>query len=75
MSYPADAAESGPARSHPDDQRCVGESACRRIPRIAILSYDEFRMAMEASRSQLLVQQYNQSDSPKPKSKTSWWRR
>jgi serine/threonine protein kinase len=39
------------------------------------LSYDEFRMAMEASRSQLLIQQYNQPDSPKPKSKTSWWRR
>jgi serine/threonine protein kinase len=39
------------------------------------LSYDEFRMAMEASRSQLLIQQYAQSDQPKPKSKTSWWRR
>jgi serine/threonine protein kinase len=39
------------------------------------LSYDEFRMAMESSRSQLLIQQYSQSDQPKPKSKTSWWRR
>jgi len=39
------------------------------------LSYDEFRMAMETSRSQLLIQQYNQPDSPRPKSKTSWWRR
>jgi serine/threonine protein kinase len=39
------------------------------------LSYDEFRMAMEGSRSQLLIQQYAQSDQPKPKSKTSWWRR
>jgi eukaryotic-like serine/threonine-protein kinase len=39
------------------------------------LSYDEFRMAMEAARSQLLIQQYAQTDSPRPKSKTSWWRR
>jgi len=39
------------------------------------LSYDEFRMAMEASRSQLLIQQYAQSDQPKLKSKSSWWRR
>jgi len=39
------------------------------------LSYDEFRLALEASRSQLLIQQYNLPDSPKPKSKTSWWRR
>ena len=39
------------------------------------LSYDEFKMVLESSRSQLLVQQYNQSDTPKPKSKTSWWRR
>ena len=40
------------------------------------LSYDEFRMELEAARSQLLVQQYAQSTQPKssPK-KTSWWRR
>lgn len=44
-------------------------------PADRFLSYDEFRMAMESSRSQLLIQQYNQPDSPKPKSKTSWWRR
>jgi serine/threonine protein kinase len=44
-------------------------------PADRFLSYDEFRMALEASRSQLLIQQYNQPDSPKPKSKTSWWRR
>jgi serine/threonine protein kinase len=30
------------------------------------LSYDEFRMVMEASRSQLLIQQYAQSDQPRP---------
>jgi serine/threonine protein kinase len=39
------------------------------------LSYDEFVMALTHSRSQLLIQQYTQPDSPKPKSKTSWWRR
>jgi serine/threonine protein kinase len=41
------------------------------------LSYDEFRMALEAARSQLLVQKYTQNLQPKgsPKSKTSWWRR
>jgi serine/threonine protein kinase len=39
------------------------------------LSYDEFIMALTHARSQLLIQQYSQPDSPKPKSKTSWWRR
>ncbi|MBP9903537.1 MAG: serine/threonine protein kinase, partial [Verrucomicrobia bacterium] len=44
-------------------------------PADRFLSYDEFISVLEASRSQLLIQQYNQPDSPKPKSKTSWWRR
>jgi serine/threonine protein kinase len=44
-------------------------------PAERFLSYDEFSMALWSSRSQLLVQQYNQPESPKPKSKTSWWRR
>jgi len=44
-------------------------------PKDRFLSYDEFISALEASRSQLLIQQYAQSDQPKPKSKTSWWRR
>jgi len=39
------------------------------------LSYDEFIMALTEARSQLLIQQIAQPDSPKPKSKTSWWRR
>jgi serine/threonine-protein kinase len=39
------------------------------------LSYDEFTMALYAARSQLLIQQSSQPDSPKPKAKTSWWRR
>lgn len=37
-------------------------------------SYDEFRMAFESARSRLLIQQYGQSDQPKQKAKTSWWR-
>lgn len=44
-------------------------------PADRFLSYDEFSMALTAARSQLLIQQYAQADSPKPKSKTSWWRR
>jgi serine/threonine protein kinase len=44
-------------------------------PADRFLSYDEFISVLEASRSQLLIQQYAQSDQPKPKSKTSWWRR
>ena len=40
------------------------------------LSYDEFRMALEAARSQLLVQRYTQPPAGTGlKSKTSWWRR
>jgi serine/threonine-protein kinase len=44
-------------------------------PADRFLSYDEFRMALEAARTQLLVQRFAQADSPKPKAKTSWWRR
>jgi serine/threonine-protein kinase len=46
-------------------------------PRERYLSYDEFKMAFENARSQLLVQQYSQSLQPRSsvKSKTSWWRR
>src|SRR4051812_13954468 len=39
------------------------------------LSYDEFRMAFEFARSQLLIQQSTQPAPESPKSKTSWWRR
>jgi hypothetical protein len=39
------------------------------------LSYDEFILALQLARSQLLLQQSTQTDSPKSKSKTSWWRR
>ena len=44
-------------------------------PADRFLSYDEFTLALWAARSQLLILQSSQPDSPKPKSKTSWWRR
>lgn len=44
-------------------------------PADRFLSYDEFIMAFYFARSQLLILQSTQIDSPKPKSKTSWWRR
>jgi serine/threonine protein kinase len=46
-------------------------------PADRFLSYDEFRMAFEAARSQLLVQRYSQAaeQGKGAKSKTSWWRR
>jgi serine/threonine protein kinase len=40
------------------------------------LSYEEFGMALELARSQLLIQQSTQQPvGPSAKSKTSWWRR
>lgn len=44
-------------------------------PEDRFLSYDQFRMALEAARSQLLVQRYNQPAPDTSKSKTSWWKR
>jgi serine/threonine protein kinase len=44
-------------------------------PTDRFLSYDEFIMALTFARSQLLVQQAIQGDEPRPKGKTSWWRR
>ncbi|MDB6015637.1 MAG: Serine/threonine protein kinase [Pedosphaera sp.] len=38
-------------------------------------SYDEFIMALTSARSQLLVQQFAQDESPKAHGKTGWWRR
>jgi serine/threonine protein kinase len=45
-------------------------------PADRFLSYDEFRMALEAARSQLLINQYSQGR-PRTtvKGKTGWWRR
>jgi hypothetical protein len=42
------------------------------------LNYDEFRMALEAARSQFLVRQYQTEEGQtqrEPKRLTSWWRR
>jgi serine/threonine protein kinase len=44
-------------------------------PAERFLSYDEFRMALEAARSQLLVMQYQTPQEQKSKSLTSWWKR
>ncbi len=44
-------------------------------PEERYLSYDEFRMALEASRSQLLVEQYSNNSPKNTKGKTGWWRR
>ncbi|HLP76399.1 MAG TPA: serine/threonine-protein kinase [Candidatus Paceibacterota bacterium] len=45
-------------------------------PADRFLSYDEFRMALELARSQLLISQSTQTSAPSSiKSKTSWWRR
>jgi serine/threonine protein kinase len=43
-------------------------------PADRFLSYDEFTMAVEVARGQLLRQKYAQGQA-KPKGKTSWWRR
>jgi len=48
--------------------------ALAKNPADRFLSYDEFRMAFEKSRSELLVQQ-SQAPEAKPKSLTSWWKR
>ncbi len=45
-------------------------------PEDRFLSYDEFKMALEAARSQWLVHHYTQTAQAKgAKSKSSWWRR
>ncbi|MFZ0828640.1 MAG: serine/threonine-protein kinase [Verrucomicrobiia bacterium] len=44
-------------------------------PAERFLSYEEFIMALEASRSQLVVKQYQSPEAPKSKSLTSWWKR
>ena len=44
-------------------------------PADRFLSYGEFRMELEAARSELLVQQYSSDAAPQPKRTTSWWKR
>jgi serine/threonine protein kinase len=50
--------------------KCMGKNPAERF-----LSYEEFIMALEASRSQLVVKQYQSPQAPKSKSLTSWWKR
>src|SRR5262249_18723130 len=44
-------------------------------PEERYLSYDEFRMEMEAARAKLLIQMSTQSVPKQSPKKTSWWRR
>ena len=45
-------------------------------PRDRFMSYDEFKMALEAARSHLTVARYQTSSQPdEPKRLTSWWKR
>jgi len=49
--------------------------AMAKNPAERFLSYDEFIMALEAARSQLVVMQNQQPQAQKSKSLTSWWKR
>jgi hypothetical protein len=49
--------------------------AMAKNPAERFLSYDEFIMALTASRSQLLVMQNQSPQAQKSKSLTSWWKR
>jgi serine/threonine-protein kinase len=49
--------------------------AMAKNPAERFLSYDEFIMALEASRSQLVVMQNQSPQAQKSKSLTSWWKR
>ncbi|MFO1475462.1 MAG: serine/threonine-protein kinase [Verrucomicrobiota bacterium] len=53
------------------------ERVMAKDPRERFLSYDEFRMALEAARTYLLLQQANPAaaKTANAKTKTSWWRR
>ena len=46
-----------------------------KVPGERFLSYDDFIMALEAARSQLLFYQSQQPEEQQPKRLTSWWRR
>jgi serine/threonine protein kinase len=50
--------------------KCMAKNPADRF-----LSYEEFIMALEASRSLLAVKQYQTPEAPKSKSLTSWWKR
>jgi serine/threonine protein kinase len=50
--------------------KCMAKNPADRF-----LSYEEFIMELEASRSLLAVKQYQTPEAPKSKSLTSWWKR
>jgi serine/threonine protein kinase len=63
----------------PEISQATSEALCRALaknPGDRFLSYDEFIMVLEASRSQLLFR-LNQTPDPanEPKRMTSWWKR
>lgn len=64
-----------PEISEPTSQAI--ERSMAKSPADRFLSYDEFIVALEAARSQLLVRQFQspQSAAAKPKGITSWWKR
>lgn len=49
--------------------------AMAKVPAERFASYDEFIMALEASRTQLLLQGQRVQQTDKPHGKTSWWKR
>jgi serine/threonine protein kinase len=63
----------------PEISQTTSDSIVRSLaknPSERFLSYDEFIMALTASRSELLVKQYQSPPTaPKPKGLTSWWKR
>lgn len=65
----------------PEISQPTSDALCRSLaksPADRFLNYDEFRMALEAARSQFLVRQYQTEEGQsqrEPKRLTSWWRR
>jgi serine/threonine protein kinase len=65
----------------PEISQPTSDALCQALaknPADRFLNYDEFRMALEAARSQFLVRQYQADEGQsqqEPKRLTSWWRR
>jgi serine/threonine protein kinase len=67
-----------PMEVMPDISQTTSDALCRALaknPADRFLNYDEFIMALEASRSLLLHQQSRAGERKQPKRLTSWWRR
>jgi serine/threonine protein kinase len=68
-----------PNLANPEITQATSDALARALaknPADRFLSYDEFIMALEAARSQLLFQQSQSVDEPQqPKRMTSWWRK